>query len=98
MPDHPFSERDDHGSRRRPRPRVGSGLVWLVADPDPPGFGCYWYGGRSDGLLWEHERAGSADDAVTWGRARSGRVRLQASDGRTSWAGPAVLPGETVAP
>lgn len=85
MPDPSSSPRGDR-SPRRPRPRIGSGLVWLVADPHPPGFGCYWYGGRSDGLLWEHERAGSVDAALTWGRARTGRVRLRGADGRTTVA------------
>ena len=57
-----------------------------------PGYGCYWYGGRSDGILWEHSWEASAAAAVSWGRARTGRVRLRAADGRTTWEGTAAPP------
>ena len=86
----------DRGNRRsrrpRTRPRTGLGLAWLVAEKVAPGYRCYWYGGRSDGTLWEFGRAGSAREAVTWGLARTARVRIRDADGTTAWAGTTARP------
>ena len=73
--------------RRHRRPRRGDGTAWLVADRRDGSFLCDWYAGRNDIQLVEHARVANAADAVAWGRLRTARVRLRASDARSYWAG-----------
>jgi hypothetical protein len=67
--------------------RRGEGMAWLVADSANDEFMCYWYFGAGGDRLAEHARVASEGGAVAWGRERSTRVRLRATDGRTYWAG-----------
>ena len=59
----------------------------LVADRSNDAFQCYWYTGPHDIQLMEHASAATARDAVTWGRARTPRVRIRTRDARSQWAG-----------
>jgi len=72
--------------------RRGEGTAWLVADCSNDEFMCYWYFGAGGGRLAAHARVSSESEAVAWGRERSRRVRLRATDGRTFWAGTDAKP------
>lgn len=71
---------------------VGSGTVWIVVDRDNDDYPSYWYTGAEGGRLVEQGRAATAAAAVEWGRARTPRVRIRMSDGRTYWAGDGDVP------
>jgi hypothetical protein len=78
--------------RRHRRRRHGEGTAWLVADRVRHDYLCYWYAGTNDGHLVEQSRAGTAVDAVAWGRERTPRVRIRTGAARTYWAGTAPRP------
>jgi hypothetical protein len=78
--------------RRHRTPRYGDGTVWLSADRARGDFSCAWYVGRSGDRLAEQARAGTAVDAVAWGRVRTTRVRIRTVDARSYWAGTAPRP------
>src|SRR4051812_47226669 len=78
--------------RRRRTPRHGDGTAWLVADRARGDFSCSWYVGPGRDRLAERARAGTAAEAVAWGRARTTRVRIRTGDGCSYWAGTAPRP------
>ncbi|MEY2459990.1 MAG: hypothetical protein QOG30_1820, partial [Acidimicrobiaceae bacterium] len=84
--------RRDTVTTRRRAPRRGDGSVWLIADRLTDKFDCYWYTGAHDDQLVDQSGAGTATEAVTWGRARTPRVRIRTRDGRSQWAGTAPRP------
>jgi hypothetical protein len=78
--------------RRHRAPRYGDGTAWLVADRARGDFSCGWYVGPSGDRLAEHARAGTAAEAVAWGRVRTTRVRIRTVDACSYWAGTAPRP------
>ena len=77
----------------RHKARTGDGAAWLVSDrAEPAGFHCYWYTGRAEDHLAEHEHVVGETDAVAWGRARTPRVRIRTADTHSAWAGSAPRP------
>ena len=76
--------------RRHRAPRHGDGTAWLVADRARGDFSCGWYVGPTGDRLAERGRAGTAAEAVAWGRVRTTRVRIRTGDGRRT--GPAQHP------
>jgi hypothetical protein len=77
---------------RHRAPHQGDGTAWLVADRAHGDFSCGWYVGPSSDRLAERGRAGTAAEAVAWGRARTTRVRIRTGDARSYWAGTAPRP------
>ena len=78
--------------RRHRTPRYGDGTAWLVADRARGDFSCGWYVGPSGDRLAEHGRAGTAAEAVAWGRVRTTRVRIRTADACSYWAGTGARP------
>jgi hypothetical protein len=78
--------------RRNRKPRYGDGTARLVADRSRGDFSCTWYVGPRGDRFAEHARAGTAAEAVAWGRARTTRVRIRTVDACTYWAGTAPRP------
>ena len=81
----------DQGGRQQ-----DDGIVWVIADEGHDAHHCYWYTGSNDGRLAEQASVTTAAEAVTWGRLRSGRVRIRTADGCTRWAGTAPRPNTVV--
>ncbi len=78
--------------RRNRKPHYGDGTAWLVADRARGDFSCGWYVGPSGDRLADHGRAGTAMEAVEWGRVRTTRVRIRTVDACSYWAGTAPRP------
>ncbi len=81
---------------REGRWQHGEGIVWVTTDRGHDAHHCYWYAGANDGHLVERASVTTAVEAVSWGRLRSGRVRIRTDDGRTLWAGTAPRPSNFV--
>ena len=77
---------------RHRAPRHGDGTAWLVADRAHGDFSCGWYVGAGGDRLAERARAGTAAEAVAWGRLRTTRVRIRTGDACSYWAGTAPRP------
>jgi hypothetical protein len=77
---------------KRREARDGEGTAWLTADAVKDDYLCFWYVGPNDGRLAEQARLPTEALAVGWGRARTSRVRIRTSAGRTYWAGTARRP------
>ena len=78
--------------RRHRAPRYGDGTAWLAADRARGDFSCGWYVGPGGDRLAERGRAGTAVEAVAWGRVRTTRVRIRTGDACSYWAGTAPRP------
>ena len=88
--------------RHRAR-RHGDGTAWLVADRAHGDFSCGWYVGPGGDRLAERARAGTAAEAVAWGRVprlkcESGpatRVRIGPARRRDPTGSPRTGPSTT---
>jgi len=78
--------------RRHRAPRYGDGTAWLAADRARGDFSCGWYVGPGGDRLAERGRAGTAVEAVAWGRVRTTRVRIRTVDACSYWAGTPPTP------